>query len=234
MESRALGSGPHRNTTRFVPVSWSAGALLLGLVLTGCGSADPGPAPTTTAPTTAATTAIPTPRPTPRPTPTPTRTPTRASTGNGDAEGDDTPATAGGGICGDLAAADVAAVLGGTVTGSALPTGGCEFAQRSPQRPVADFVESTYDAARGMDPAKEQATSAVEGEPEDLTGTGDAAFVVTGTAFGGDQVQGAGAVRVGSRVVNISLSQSADLTRAAVRALLLRLLDLAERALGPH
>lgn len=202
------------------------------LALAGCGSsgdpvAEPDPtvtaAPTTpgaTAPTTAPATAE------------PTRTPSQTE-GNGDSEGDDTPATAGGGICSDLEPADVGRILGGASEGAALPGGGCGFTLTAAKGPAATFIEkSVAKTPGGMAGAKTEATSAVEGDPVDVTGVGDAAFVVTGTAFGGSDIQGAGAVRVGNRIINITLAQNTGLSRAEVKAMVIKLLKLAATQAG--
>jgi hypothetical protein len=202
--------------------------LVAGLVLTGCGkSDDKEPAGADPTPTASAT-PTPTPTPTPTATPKPTRTPTKPAEGDGDSEGDDTPATAGGGICADLEPGDISEILGGDVTGSALPGGGCVFDQRDPSYPAASLVEASYAATDGgMDGAKEAATSSIEGEPQNLSGIGDAAFVVTGTAFGGDAIQGGGAVRIDDRLISVTLAQPGGLSRAKVKAMVLSLLRLA-------
>jgi len=148
--------------------------------------------------------------------------------GDGDAEGDDTPATAGGGICGDLEATDVGAILGGTTKGAALPGGGCGFTLTAAKGPSSTFIEkSVAKTPGGMAGAKTEATSSVEGEPQDLSGIGDAAFVVTGTAFGEPAIQGAGAVRIGTRIINVTLTQNTAMSAAAVKAMVVKLLKLA-------
>lgn len=163
---------------------------------------------------------------------TPSPSPTEPPSGSGDSEDDDAPATAGGGICGDLEATAVGQVLGATVTGAGLQPRGCEFKQRTSTAPATTFVENSFaGTAGGMDGAKSNATASVEGEPKDLTGIGTAAFVVTGTTFGGEDVQGAGAVRVGDRLIEITLSQRDGLSASQVRALVVGLLKLvAEQA----
>jgi hypothetical protein len=89
-------------------------------------------------------------------------------------------------------------------------------------------VETSFAAtAGGMDGAKEAATSSIEGVPQDVSGVGDAAFVVTGTAFGGDAIQGGGAVRIEDRLISVTLAQAGGLSRAKVRNLVLSLLRLA-------
>jgi hypothetical protein len=202
------------------------------LTLAGCGgSKEPAAAPGTPAASAPATQpGTPTVTAPPR-TPAPTKTPTNTSgqtEGDGDSEGDDTPATAGGGICSDLEAGDVGRILGGSAKGAALPGGGCGFTQTAAKGPAATFIEKSFaKTPGGMAGAKTEATSSVEGDPVDVGGIGDAAFVVTGTAFGGPDIQGAGAVRVGDRLVNITLTQSTGLTRAEVKAMVIKLLKLA-------
>lgn len=162
---------------------------------------------------------------TPPPTPTPTPTP---SGGNGDSTDPHKPATAGGGICGVISAAEVGHVVGGRFTGSAIPGGaGCTFDQANAKAPSVTFVEASYArTSGGMAGAKNDATSSVEGTPEDLTGIGDAAFVVTGTTFGGPYTDGAGAVRVGDRLISVTLDQSTGLSAAKVRSLVISMLKL--------
>jgi hypothetical protein len=226
---------------------WIAG-LFAVLFLAGCAGQDPvaadrseSPAPTlasTPAPSPSPT-PIPTPIPTPTPTPTPTSTPspTRPTAptatptpddqqGNGDADGDAQPATAGGGICGDLEATGVGRAIGSKVTGSAIPGGGCQFTGSTPKATAVTVVDRKYVPSKGMAAAKEEATSGVEGTPEDLTGLGLAAFVVTGTMFGGNSVQGAGAVRVGPRLVNLTVNQDTGKSAAEVRAMTVSVLRL--------
>jgi hypothetical protein len=196
------------------------------LTLAGCGTSDE---PSSSDPGTTATTPAGTGTPSrgPLATHTPTPTPTQTE-GDGDGEDDNAPATAGGGICSDLSAADVGKVLGGTSKGAALPGGGCGFTQTAAKAPSATFVEkSLAKTPGGMDGAKTEATSSVEGDPQDLTGIGDAAFVVTGTAFGEPAIQGAGAVRVGNRIISINLTQNTGMSAAGVKAMTIKLLKLA-------
>ena len=160
--------------------------------------------------------------------PTAPTTPTEPSEGDGDSEDDDTPATAGGGICSDLEAGDVGEILGGTAKGAALPGGGCGFTLTAAKGPSSTFVEkSVAKTPGGMAGAKNEATSSVEGTPQDLSGIGDAAFVVTGTAFGEPAIQGAGAVRVGSRIISVNLTQNTAMSAPAVKSMVVKLLKLA-------
>lgn len=202
---------------------------LTGALVTGCGEDEPDAAPTATRTATVSSspTATPSASASPKPSAKPSRTP-KPTEGDGDGEGDDEPAAAGGGICVNLSEDAVGTVLGGAVTGSAIPGGGCAFAQQRPRPPAATFIEVPFaEMPGGMDGAKQNAISTVEGEPEEVGGIGDEAFVVTGTVFGGTEFQGAGAVRIGDRLISINLDQRAGLGRSKVRGLVLDLLRLA-------
>jgi hypothetical protein len=205
----------------------AAAVLAATVLLAGCGASsnDHASAPEP-AQTVSTSTPLATPTPTQTATPTHKASPTKPAGGNGDSAGDNEPATAGGGICMVLSTTEVGQVLSGTVKGAGLPDSGCEFTQSDHKAPAATFIETTY-APDKMPGAKALATSSVEGTPEDLTGIGDAAFVVTGTSFGQPDIQGAGAVKLGSRLINVSLDQNVGESAAAVRASMIDLLKLA-------
>jgi hypothetical protein len=74
--------------------------------------------------------------------------------------------------------------------------------------------------------AKSEANSAVEGTPKDLSGIGSAAFVITGAMFGGPDVNAAGAVQLGNRIVTVYLVQHSGLAASRVRSLEVDLLEL--------
>jgi hypothetical protein len=209
--------------------------------LAGCGSSsvDPDsgalgstgdPTPTTAAvsPTTAA------PSSTPSATATPTRTATATPShdgGDGDASEHTGPSTAGGGVCSHLSAEQVGAVLGVTVRGSAVPgQTGCAFEQGGKRGTTVTVLDKSTAQAGGMAGAKNEANSAVEGEPQDVPGVGSAAFVVTGSMFGGPDVNGAGAVQVGDRILSVYLAQRSGLPEPKVRALEVELLKLVAKA----
>lgn len=221
---RVHGTFTTMSPTRLISVLAVTGTLALA---SACGGTDPeatapsaSPAPTTPAAT---------PTPTPTPSPTVTSTPTDDLGGDGDAEGDDAPATAGGGVCQYVGAEEVGAVLGVTVTGSAIAgQTGCVFTQGGKRGTSITLLDKSTSAAGGMDGAKTEATSTVEGEPQDLSGIGTAAFVVTGTIFGGTEVQGAGAVQLGTRIISVSLVQHSALAGSKVRALVVDLLELVD------
>ena len=202
---------------------------VLGLLAGGCGGSavDPGegalgssvaPTPTTPAPTAARTR-----------TPKPVAPATTAADdgGDGDAEGDDSPSAAGGGVCRYVGAEEVAGVLGSAVRGSAVPgETGCKFDQAGNRGMSVTILDKSVARAGGMDGAKSEANSAVEGTPTDLAGIGDGAFVITGSMFGGPDVNAAGAVRIGDRIVSVFLVQRSGLPEKKVRGLEVDLLEL--------
>jgi len=212
--------------TRIACATALAGALSLASACGGSNAPDQGalgstvdPSPTTAAPATPTATASAT-RTRKPPATTPAASPT---SGDGDSVGDNEPFTAGGGVCGRLTASQVGTVVGAGVRGAGLPGGGCEFDHADAHLPAATVKDVAY---AGMDAAKSDATSAVEGDPEDLSGIGAGAFVVTGTIFGGAEIQGAGAVHVGSRTLSVFLVQHKALSASAVRDLVVRMLRL--------
>ncbi len=209
-------------------------ALVLGGTAGCSGDDDPeGAAPAST-PSTETPSATPSPSATPtRTSPTPPASPTPDDQlGDGDPEDDGAPATAGGGVCGDLDPEEVAAGLGETLRGSALGGGpGCTFVSPDGRRVQITVVDRTVVAAGGIAGAKAEATSTVEGTPEDLPDY-EAAFVVTGPVFGGTETQGAGAVQVGDRLVLVTVTQHKAVPRARVRGAVLQILDAIADELG--
>jgi hypothetical protein len=207
----------------------------------GCGGttdavvgADTTPATTTTAPTTAATTPDSTAPAAPASTtavPAKKPTATAARGGDGDATDAKAPSTAGGGVCSHIGADQVGAILGVPVQGSAVPDEtGCTFEQGGKKGTTVTVLDKTAAQAGGMDGAKAEATSAVEGEPQDLSGIGSAAFLVTGSMFGGPDVNAAGAVQVGSRIISVYLEQHSGIDEARVRTMETDLLRLVAKA----
>jgi hypothetical protein len=220
--------------TRLVSVAALAGALWLAA---GCGGNQADPADGAAAPTPdpTPTSVAPTPTPTPTtsaPAPTPTKTPKASPTaGDGDAQGHTAPSTAGGGVCSHLGAGQIGAILGVTVSGAAVSgETGCTFDQGGKRGLSVTVLDKTTAAAGGLAGAKTEANSAVEGDPQDVPGIGSAAFVVTGSMFGGPDVNAAGAVQVGSRIVSVYLVQHAGLAESKVRGLELDLLKLVATA----
>ena len=231
-----VGPVSRTSPSRLLPAAVLAVTLAGGLA--GCGdrSADPGTGalgpstdPTPADPTPSATAASSS-TPSAAPSRTPSTTPSQDG-GDGDAGEHTGPSTAGGGVCSHLSAAQVGAVLGVTVRGSAVPgQTGCAFDQGGKRGTTVTVLDKSVAQAGGMDGAKNEANSAVEGEPQDVPGVGSAAFVVTGSMFGGPDVNGAGAVQVGGRILSVYLVQRSGLAEAKVRSLEVDLLELVAKA----
>lgn len=179
---------------------------------------DPDPTTPATTPTTKATTAK----------PKPTKAATTADQGgDGDAEGDDEPASKGGGICRFVGAEEVGAVLGTALKGAAVPdVTGCKFDQPGSRGMSVTILDKSAAQEGGMDGAKSEVTSAIEGNPQDLSGIGSAAFVVTGTMFGGPDTNAGGAVKLGNRIITVFFVQRSHLAVGKVRTLEVNLLKL--------
>ena len=165
------------------------------------------------------------------PTSTPKATPTGSQGGDGDAGGDKSPSTAGGGVCSHLGASQVGNILGVAVSGAAVPgQTGCKFDQTGKRGMSVTILDKSTSEAGGMAGAKSEANSAVEGAPQDVPGIGSAAFVVTGSMFGGPDVNAAGAVQVGDRIISVYLVQRSGIAADTVRTFELNLLKLVARA----
>jgi hypothetical protein len=225
--------------TRAASVVVVAGSLSLAAAGCGGGRVDPGAAGagSTDAPTATSSTPTPTQAPTQAvtsvtPTPTQAASPSpSAAGGDGDAQEHQAPSTAGGGVCGHLGASQVGAILGATVTGAAVPgETGCTFKQGGKKGTAVTVLDKSTSEAGGMAGAKTEANSAVEGDPQDVAGIGQAAFVVTGSMFGGPDVNAAGAVQVGTRIISVYLVQRSGLDEATVRRLEVDLLRLVAQA----
>jgi hypothetical protein len=109
---------------------------------------------------------------------------------------------------------------------------GCTFDQGGKRGTSVTVLDRSTAQAGGMDGAKNEATSAVEGEPQDVPGIGAAAFVVTGSMFGGSDVQAAGAVQTGSRIISVFLEQRSGIAAGKVRTMETDLLRLVADAAG--
>jgi hypothetical protein len=96
--------------------------------------------------------------------------------------------------------------------------GGCRFASPdNPETASLGISQGELAAIGGIDGAKAGVTTVVEGEAEDLTGVGDAAFVVVGPTFGGTTPTGGGAVALGSSFVQITVIPGPGATEDGVR-----------------
>ncbi len=220
----------HRLRPSLIVVTLALTGALGTLAACGGSSVDPGegalgstvdPTPTTATPSTSPSPATRTPKPSKSATSAP------AQGGDGDAEGDGSPAVAGGGICRYVGAGEVGSVLGVAVSGTAV-TGqtGCKFDQPGNRGLSVTLLDTSVAQAGGMSGAKAEANSAVEGTPQNLSGIGSAAFVVTGSMFGGPDANAAGAVQIGNRIISVFLVQRSGLSESRMRTLEVNLLKL--------
>ncbi len=155
---------------------------------------------------------------------TPTSTPAAPSS-----SATEPPATPARDACKVLKADEVGQVLGAEVEAT-VGEGGCRFA--SPEDPDATslgVVQGELKALGGLDGAESGITTVVDGEVEDLSGVGDGAFVVVGPAMNAT-LTGAGAVAVGSSLLQITVIPGPDATEDDVRRTTVEALTLiAER-----
>lgn len=132
-------------------------------------------------------------------------------------------------FCDLLTPAQVTAAVGAAVTLEAGPLDSCEFGQDDDPRALSGTLGAVeVDTGNGGFAAYRSGTA---GSLEDavehpVTGVGDEAFVATGTFAGGENVQAAGAVRVGGTAYTLALAQGAGLSEEDLVAVGERLLRL--------
>ena len=134
-------------------------------------------------------------------------------------------------VCKVLGADEASEILGAPVE-RVIAEKGCRFA--SPDDPDTASLGISQDeltALGGIDGSKAGISSVVEGDVEDVSGVGDAAFVVIGPTFGGATLTGGGAVALGSSLVQITVIPGPDATEDDVRTATVDMLTLiAEKA----
>lgn len=131
-------------------------------------------------------------------------------------------------ICSLLTPEAVGEVLGGDVSVTEVPGGGCSFDQEDPRAPSVGVAETPYDeGAGGMDGTQQGIEALLDGSgAERLDGIGDDALVAVGTSMGGESQQGGGAVLVAGTTVQLTVLQAVDLPAEEVRAMVVDLLTL--------
>ena len=130
--------------------------------------------------------------------------------------------------CDAITAEEVGAILGATVTSSVGPSGQCEYEQDDP-RAMSAAVDAAVDVegAGGIEGAKSGTTGALSGDAEDVSGVGDAAFVVVGKFAGGSNDQAQGVVAIKGQLVTVNITQASGLPAAQVHDAAVALLKLA-------
>lgn len=133
--------------------------------------------------------------------------------------------------CTVLGVGEVGKVLGTTVV-RAVGEGGCRFA--SPSDPEAASLGLSQGDLRelgGLDGARSGIRAVVRGKVEELPDVGDGAFVLAGSAMGGDTLAGGGAIALGTSLIQITVIPGPDAAADDVRRTTADLLRLiAERA----
>lgn len=183
--------------------SWLAGTVVIGLVVAGCGDDAAGDAARDTG--------------------------TTATTADSDVvdSGDDTPAELPK-FCDLLTPEAVAEVVGAAVTLETAPFDACEFDQEDPRALSGSLGTTDVGRGNGGYETYQSGTSATmdTASRHDFDGLGDAAYVDIGTVFGGESLQVAGGVLVGTVVHTVNLSQGIGLGEDELAAIAEKLLGL--------
>lgn len=131
-------------------------------------------------------------------------------------------------FCDLLTVDQVSAAVGAAVTLTTGPFDACEFKQEDPRAVSGSVGAVEVDTGNG---GFEGYQSGISGSLGNLTkhpveGLGDDAFVTTGTFGGGESLQTAGGVLVGSTVYTVNLSQASGMTDGELVAIAEKLLQL--------
>jgi hypothetical protein len=131
-------------------------------------------------------------------------------------------------VCAQVSEDEVAAVVGGAVTGTTIGTM-CTFnpATGSPAPTVQLSTMSYLEEGGGLENAKAAVRESVAGIPEDISDLGDAAFVVVGSSLVDDRLQGTGGVLLGGTLAQVTVIWTDGLTPDDLRRLTLDLMALA-------
>lgn len=137
-------------------------------------------------------------------------------------------------LCGRILPDEVGAIVGGpvTVTVEEHIGGGCAFNQEDPQAPSASLL--TIDPGDEADAVFNEARSVFSNLPTptfESPAVGQRAEAASGTVFGSEVARGAGLAQIGRTIVVVTVVQDAGLDGDAVRAMVVALLQLADRKL---
>lgn len=133
--------------------------------------------------------------------------------------------------CRVLDAKDVGRILGAPVS-RVVAEGGCRFASGDdPSAASLGISQGELRQLGGIEGARAGIRAIVKGKATELPDVGDAAFVVVGSALGGDSATGAGAVALGTSLIQITVIPAPEATVDDVRGTTVELLTLiAEQA----
>ncbi len=125
--------------------------------------------------------------------------------------------------CKAITTAEAEAVLGYPVV--AKETGyGCSWGNEEDPRLASLSVtaQGGADVNGGLEAAKAGTTAVLDGEPEDISGLGDGAFLVLGPlkGGGGESIQAQGSILSGTQLITVGITQlgGAAVTEDAVKA----------------
>ena len=118
--------------------------------------------------------------------------------------------------CTAITTDEVGAIMGHKVSSKATPGSGCQF------DPVDDPTATSVgivdgigaDVGGGIESAKAGSQSVIEGEPQDITGVGDSAYVLVGKSnqIGGDNLQAQAAVEIKGQYIVVTMTDFGDAT----------------------
>ncbi|MEO6606357.1 MAG: DUF3558 family protein [Aeromicrobium sp.] len=126
--------------------------------------------------------------------------------------------------CKEISLDEAKAVLGYDVVMTEGPGSGCTWGNEENPRLASFSVNTTGDADvnGGIEGAKSGTTALIDGEPTDITGLADGAFVVFGPlkGGGGESIQAQGAILDGDQLIFVGITQlgGADVTQDEVAA----------------
>lgn len=122
--------------------------------------------------------------------------------------------------CKDITAAEAEAVLGFPVTVKEVPGGGCSWGSEENPRLASLSVGEALESGGGIESSKVGTQSQLEGEPQDVSGVGDAAYLVVGKGklFAETQFQAQGAIETDGKLILVGITQLGDSPEAEVQS----------------
>ncbi|HNA99864.1 MAG TPA: hypothetical protein PLO27_03635 [Marmoricola sp.] len=178
----------------------AAGALMLGVLIAGCGSGTEGPKDNPAGSS---------------------QSVDQGATDNS-TSAQDTPK-----FCDLLTAEQIGTAIGGTVTLNTGPFDACEFKQDDPRALSGSLGSSSLQENGGYEAYQAGSRAAMDDPTRtDLPGLGDAAYVDIGTVAGGSNLQVAGGVKVGDIIHTINLAQGNGMSAAQLTEISKKLLQL--------
>ncbi|MDX6278489.1 MAG: hypothetical protein QOJ72_2617 [Nocardioidaceae bacterium] len=140
------------------------------------------------------------------------------TTGSSDSGGKDTAAFD---PCTKISEAEIKTILGYDVVKKETPGGGCSWGNEAdPRLASLSVTEGTpADQGGGIESAKVGTQSVLNGDPQDLPGLGDAAFLIVGKgkAFAKDSFQAQGVIEANGQLITVGITQLGGASEAEVQ-----------------